>query len=56
MSAKTKTVHHPTLSGVSYEVPEDAAKGWKEQGWRFTDPKLPTPPSAPEPAEAPVSE
>ena len=54
-----KTVYHPTLAGVSYEVPESAAKGWKEQGWRFTEPGTPAPKPkpAPEPvAEAPASE
>lgn len=43
MSAKTKTVYHPHLPGVSYEVPEADSQGWKEQGWRLTDPKLPEP-------------
>lgn len=43
MSVKTKTVYHPHLPGVSYDVPEGDASGWKEQGWRFTDPAIPTP-------------
>lgn len=40
---KSKTVYHPTIPGTSYEVPEADAQKWKEQGWRFTDPKLPEP-------------
>lgn len=54
-----KTVYHPTIPGVSYEVPEGAAKGWKEQGWRFTEPGTAAPKPVPKPepaAEAPVSE
>ena len=36
-----KTIYHPTLPGVSREVPEKDAAAWKEQGWRFTEPDLP---------------
>lgn len=54
--SKTKTVFHPHLHGVSYEVPEGDAKGWKEQGWRFTDPKLPAPAPVEAPGDGPVTE
>jgi hypothetical protein len=43
MSDKLKTVYHPHLPGVSYEVPEADAQGWKEQGWRFTESATPVP-------------
>lgn len=57
MSAnKMKAVFHPHLPSVSYEVPEVDAKGWKEQGWRFTDPKLPTPEPAPAHVDGPAPE
>ena len=36
-----KTIYHPTLPGVSREVPEKDAAAWKGQGWRFTEPDLP---------------
>ena len=36
--AKTKTVFHPTLAGVTREVDESTAGSWKDAGWRFTEP------------------
>lgn len=39
MSDKTRTVFHPALSGVSYEVPASDTSAWKDAGWRLTEPK-----------------
>lgn len=52
--SNTRTVFHPTISGTSYNVPEADAQKWKDQGWRLTDPKLPTPEPA-KPAEPATS-
>ena len=53
MSGKTKTVFHPVLAGVKFEVPEGNASGWKDAGWRFTDPKI-VPASTSDPVEPAV--
>lgn len=37
-------VHHPTIPGLSREVPDERAAGWLEQGW-VTDEAAPAVPS-----------
>lgn len=55
--SKTKTVHHPHLPGVSYEVAEGSAADWKAAGWRYTEPTHKAVSEAPAHVEdAPVSE
>ncbi|MGG7653502.1 hypothetical protein [Kocuria rosea] len=34
-----KTVYHPTLPGVTREVPEDAVKSWRDSGWTVSKPR-----------------
>lgn len=34
----TRTVYHPTIDDVSYEVLESDASSWKDAGWRLTEP------------------
>lgn len=32
------TVYHPTLAGITYEVPAADVKKWADAGWRKTPP------------------
>lgn len=42
MAEKTRTVYHPNDPNVSYDVPEGDVQGWRDQGWRVTEPKQST--------------
>ena len=37
--AELVIVHHPTIAGVSYEVPKGDVDRWVDQGWKKTEPK-----------------
>jgi hypothetical protein len=39
MTAKSTTVYHPTIDGVSQDVPAASVDEWAEAGWRKTKPK-----------------
>lgn len=34
-----KTVYHPTIPDLSYEVDESVVDEWKEAGWRLSKPR-----------------
>jgi hypothetical protein len=38
---KSVTLYHPTLAGVTREVPAAAVESWSEQGWLKNKPKNP---------------
>jgi hypothetical protein len=31
-----RTVHHPTIRHLTYEVEDERADSWKDAGWRLT--------------------
>lgn len=33
------TVYHPTLAGITRDVPKGDVEQWSAQGWRKTEPK-----------------
>lgn len=33
-----RTVYHPTIPGLSYDVADAEAPTWKAAGWRYTAP------------------
>lgn len=33
-----RTVYHPTIAGISYEVDDAHVTAWKDAGWRLTPP------------------
>lgn len=35
------TIYHPTLAGITYEIPAADVKGWTDAGWRKTPPANP---------------
>lgn len=41
-SDKLVKVYHPTIDGVSNDVPESTVDAWAEQGWLKSAPKNPT--------------